>query len=211
METIDTAPAKNTDRRKRRLIIIIIAVAAALLCALVLWLVLRDRGVLSGTPTLTIETPDKREAGDAEEFSLDVTLSDLGDAIYPAASFSIGFDRSRLEFLGIAEGNLCVTGDGAPELPEWSVNVERSNRDGAVNIMYLDISGGRYAFSRELLSEKDKNVVFRLRFSLRGSARSGDVYGVEFSDAVFAASDESSSLSMAQSSLRVRNARIAVK
>ena len=211
MKTKATASSPNPARRKQRIMIFAAAGAAILLCALVLWLAFYDSGTLSGTPTLTIETPDKRDPGDAGEFSLDVTLSELGAAVYPAASFSIHFDRSRLEFLGIGEGELCITGDGSPALPEWSVNVDRSNRDGSIDIMYLDITGGKYAFSRGISENRGDTVVLRLRFRLRGTARSGDVYGIEFTDAVFAASDERRSLAMANGTLRVRGAKIVVK
>ena len=75
--------------------------------------------------------------------------------------------------------------------------------------MYLDLSGGKAAFSKELLAEED-NVVFRLSFRLRGSARSGDVYGLTVEDAVFAASDESQSLAVTNDSLKVKNGKIVV-
>ena len=35
--------------------------------------------------------------------------------------------------------------------------------------MYLDMTGGKNAFSKDLLAE-DNNVVLRLKFRLRGSA-----------------------------------------
>ena len=76
-------------------------------------------------------------------------------------------------------------------------------------IMYLDLTGGKEAFTQSLLAEAD-NVVLRLSFRLRGSARSGDVYDLIVEDAVFAASDESQSLAMTQGTLKVRNGKIVV-
>ena len=75
--------------------------------------------------------------------------------------------------------------------------------------MYLDMTGGRYAFSRELLAEED-NVVLRLTFRVRGSVRTGDVLDLIVEDAVFAASEEKDSLAMTRNTLRVRNSRIVI-
>lgn len=168
--------------------------------------------IVSGTPTLTIETPQKINISETEEFTLDVTVSALGEAIYPAASMSIAFDSSRLEFIGVEEGNVFIRDDESDisqKLPNWSCNPEQSNKSGKINIMYLDTTGGKNAFSKELLAEDD-NVVLRLTFRLRGSVRSGDVCDLIFDDAVFAASDENESLAMTRNTLKVRNGKIVV-
>ncbi len=168
--------------------------------------------ILFGTPTLKIETPQKISVADT--VALDVSISALGDARYPAMSMSISFDSSRLEFLGVEEGNLLIHSSenaaGVTEqLPEWSYNTEQCNESGLINIMYLDLTGGRNAFSKELLAD-DHNVVLRLNFRLRGSARPGDVYDLIIEDAVFAASDETQSLAMTQDTLKTKNGRIVV-
>ena len=75
--------------------------------------------------------------------------------------------------------------------------------------MYLDTTGGKNAFTKELLAEED-NVVIRLKFRLRGSARTGDVYDLIVEDAVFAASDETNSLAMTRDTLKVRNGKIVI-
>ena len=163
-------------------------------------------------PTLTVETPQKLSASQRSEFTLDVTISSLGDAHYPAMSMSITFDPSRLEFLGVEEGNVFIhnaeTSTGR-QLPDWSCNVENSNDTGMINIMYLDTTGGKYAFGKELLAE-DYNVVLRLRFRLRGSVRSGDVLELILEDAVFAASDETKSLAMTRHTLNTKNSRLVI-
>lgn len=185
------------------------ALLAAILA--VLLLLLRQCGSLPGTPTLTVETPPQKLTV-GEELTLDVTVSQLGEALYPAASMSIAFDPSRLEFLGVEEGNVFVLDAGntaGQKLPDWSCNVQNSNDTGRINVMYLDMTGGRHAFSRDLLAEED-NVVLRLRFRLRGSARSGDVLDLIVEDAVFAASDESQSLAMTRGTLRARSGRLVV-
>ncbi len=165
---------------------------------------------IMGTPVLTIETPQKISVSETDEFTLDVTVSSLGEAIYPAASMSISFDSSRLEFLGVEEGNVFISNDESDmgqTLPEWSVNPEQCNKTGKINIMYLDTTGGKNAFSKELLAEDD-NVVLRLKFRLRGSMRSGDVCDLIFEDAVFASSDETQSLAMTTGTLKVKNGKI---
>ena len=75
--------------------------------------------------------------------------------------------------------------------------------------MYLDMTGGKYAFTKDLLAS-DGNVLLRLQFRLRGSARSGDVLDLIVEDAVFAASDETQSLAMTTDTLKTRDGRIVV-
>ena len=192
--------------------------AGVLLLLLILALLLTRCGgeneapTTSTEPTLTIETPQKISKSETEEFTLDVTISSFGDAIYPAASLSISFDSSRLEFIGVEEGNVFIRndeGDVPQKLPNWSCNPEQSNKSGKINIMYLDTTGGKNAFSKELLAEED-NVVLRLKFRLRGSVRSGDICDLIFDDAVFAASDETQSLAMTTDTLKVRDGKIVI-
>lgn len=189
----------------------VLITGAAMLLVLVVFLLTRcgsDRKV----PVLTVETPQKLSASRTETVTLDVSISGLGNTLYPAASMSIRFDPACLEFLGVEEGNVFVTSTSTPGgrmLPQWSCNPGQCNESGLINIMYLDLSGGKEAFSRELLAEED-NVVLRLSFRLRGSVRSGDVYDLIVEDAVFAASDETQSLAMVQNTLRAKNGKIVV-
>ena len=184
----------------------------ALITAIVLLLVQCSGESTVSEPTLVVETPQKLSASQTEEFSLDVTISQLGDARYPAMSMSIAFDPSRLEFLGVEEGNLYILSNentAGQALPEWSCNVQSSNDTGTINIMYLDMTGGKNAFTKDLLAEDD-NVVLRLKFRLRGSVRPGDVLDLIVEDAVFAASDETQSLAMTTGTLKTRNGKIVV-
>lgn len=165
-----------------------------------------------GVPTLTVETPQKLSAATTGEFTLDVLISDLGEARYPAMSMSIAFDSSRLEFLGVEEGNVLILSDESStgrQLPSWSCNVENSNETGRINLMYLDMTGGKNAFTRELLAE-EYNVVLRLKFRLRGSVSPGDVLDLILEDAVFAASGETQSLAMTTDTLKTKNGRIVI-
>jgi len=171
-----------------------------------------DEPPVPSEPTLTVETPQKLSASQTEEFTLDVTISDLEDARYPAMSMSIAFDSSRLEFLGVEEGNIFILSDEnstGQKLPDWSCNVQNSNDTGSINIMYLDMTGGKNAFTKDLLAD-DYNVVLRLKFRLRGSVRPGDVLDLIVEDAVFAASDETQSLAMTTDTLKVKNGRLVI-
>ena len=187
-------------------------VGACILVGVTVLLLSRCSGPVPGVPTLIVESPQKLSASGAEEFALDVTISELGDARYPAMSMSISFDPSRLEFLGVEEGNVFILSDEnntGQQLPNWSCNVQNSNETGMINIMYLDLTGGKNAFSRDLLAE-EHNVVLRLKFRLRGSVRPGDVLDLVLEDAVFAASNESQSLAMTTGTLKTRNGRLVI-
>lgn len=202
--------AKAKDLKTKKKWYWVIGVIILVLVLLGAWLFWGKENVQDGIPTLAIEIPQKVSITDTKEITLDMTLSALGDVVYPAASMSISFDSSRLEFLGIGEGNVFVrSGEkgASQQLPEWSCNPQQCNKTGKINIMYLDTTGGRNAFSKELLAEEE-NVILRLKFRLRGSVRKGDVCDLIFEDAVFAASDEKNSLAMTRNTLKVRNSKI---
>ena len=202
---------ESTEKKKRKKWPWILAVCLALIAAAALYYFYFYQGN-SGTPTFIVETPQKLSVSQTEDFTLDVTVSDLGDTRYPAMSMSISFDSSRLEFLGVEEGNIFILSDEnstGQQLPNWSCNVQNSNDTGLINIMYLDMTGGRNAFTKDLL-EDDYNVVLRLKFRLRGSVRPGDVLDLIVEDAVFAASDETQSLAMIRDTLKVKNGRLVI-
>lgn len=196
-------------RKKRKWWPWLVAGLCLLTVAAVLFFLRRDGAALSA-PTLTVETPQKLSRAATEEFALKVTVSDLGEAAYPAASMTIAFDPSRLEFLGVEEGNVPVSDDATGQkLPEWSWNSDSANATGTINLMYLDMTGGRCAFRRALLPENER-VVLRLRFRLRGSVAAGDVLDLTVQDAVFAASDETQSLAVTADSLKIRNSKVVI-
>ena len=202
---------ESTEKKKRKKWPWIVVICLLLIAAAALYYFYFYQGD-SGTPTLIVETPQKLSVSQTEDFTLDVTVSDLGDARYPAMSMSIAFDSSRLEFLGVEEGNIFILSDensSGQQLPNWSCNVQSSNDTGLINIMYLDMTGGRNAFTKDLLAD-DYNVVLRLQFRLRGSVRPGDVLDLIVEDAVFAASDETQSLAMNRDSLKIKNGRLVI-
>ena len=202
---------ESTEKKKRKKWPWILVICLLLIAAAALYYFYFYQGD-SGTPTLIVETPQKLSVSQTEDFTLDVTVSDLGDARYPAMSMSITFDSSRLEFLGVEEGNIFILSDensSGQQLPNWSCNVQSSNDTGLINIMYLDMTGGRNAFTQDLLAD-DYNVVLRLKFRLRGSVRPGDVIDLIVEDAVFAASDETQSLAMNRDTLKIKNGRLVI-
>ena len=202
---------ESTEKKKRKKWPWILVICLLLIAAATLYYFYFYQGD-SGTPTLIVETPQKLSVSQTEDFTLDVTVSDLGDARYPAMSVSITFDSSRLEFLGVEEGNIFILSDensAGQQLPDWSCNVQSSNDTGLINIMYLDMTGGRNAFTKDLLAD-DYNVVLRLKFRLRGSVRPGDVIDLIVEDAVFAASDETQSLAMNRDTLKIKNGRLVI-
>ena len=202
---------ESTEKKKRKKWPWIVVICLLLIAAAALYYFYFYQGD-SGTPTLIVETPQKLSVSQTEDFTLDVTVSDLGDARYPAMSMSITFDSSRLEFLGVEEGNIFILSDensSGQQLPNWSCNVQSSNDTGLINIMYLDMTGGRNAFTKDLLAD-DYNVVLRLKFRLRGSVRPGDVIDLIVEDAVFAASDETQSLAMNRDTLKIKNGRLVI-
>lgn len=205
------ARTESMSEKTKKQIIIGIGVDILLVLLIAVLLVIRHE-LTAQVPMLSIETPQKISRSETEEITLDITISSFGTAIYPAASISIAFDPARLEFIGIEEGNVFIRsneGDVTQKLPDWNCNPEQCNKSGKINIMYLDTTGGKNAFSKELLEEKD-NVVLRLKFRLRGSVRTGDVCDLIFDDAVFAASNEEESLAMTRDTLKVRNGRIVI-
>lgn len=202
------------DKKTKTIFIICVSVLLLLLIIFLSLFFIRNNKLVQNSikPTLTIETPQKISRSQTETFTLDVTISSLGDDIYPASSMSISFDSSRLEFIGIEEGNVFIRNEAgkiSQKLPDWSCNPEQCNKSGKINVMYLDTTGGKNAFSKEFL-QKDDNVVLRLKFRLRGSVRSGDVCDLIFDDAIFACSNENNSLAMTTGTLNVKNGKIVI-
>ena len=179
---------------------------------IIVFLPLKKDVPLNNAPTLIIETPPKLSISETKEFLVDVNISSFGDALYPAVSMNISFDPSKLEFISVEEGNVFIRNDEndvTQKLPQWSCNPTQSNNTGLISIMYLDTTGGKNAFSKDLLAEDD-NVVLRLKFRLRGSVRKGDVCDLIFEDAVFAASNGDDSLAMTRDTLKIRNCKIVI-
>lgn len=196
---------KEPKTRKRNAVPILIGllvVAAAVIVALILFIARpKQEAEEPLAPAIALEIPQKPSVSSGEPFTVDVSLTSLGEANYPAASFSFSFDARHLEFLGVEDGTVPVYADGGSAPPKWDVDVERSNQSGQINVMYLDLTGGRYAFSNSLLPAGETPVVLRLSFRLRDGVSPGDAYEIKVNDAVFAASDSTLSLATQQGTL----------
>ena len=203
---------------KKKIAIIASSVLAVLAVAIII-IIFTNRnsqtakvGNLFTGPAVFIEIPDKMGEKNREEFDLAVYVTKLSSDVYPAASFSISFDPSKMEFLGLEEGNVLIEDTDLPggtNLPDWNVDVESSNKTGNINIMYLDFSGKEKGFKQELLYDSD-NVLFYLKFKLRGSVRKNEMYDISFKDAVFACEEDEKSLSMLNKKLKTKDSKVVI-
>ena len=205
------------SKKKKTIIAISVTAVLAITVGLIILILNRNSqaakvGKFFTGPAVFIEIPDKMDKKDRSEFELGVFVTELGKEVYPAASFSISFDPSKLEFLGLEEGNVLILDSDAPSgdnLPDWNVDVETSNKTGLINVMYLDISGKDKGFSQDKLYNDD-NSLFYLKFKLRGSVREKEMYELSFKDAVFACEDDSKSLSMLSKKLKTKDSFVMI-
>lgn len=206
--------------KKKRNRVFIICCTVLLIAGIVL-AVLLGGGVLGElfAPSITLMSPAPIAANYREEIVVDVVVSDLPDNVYPAASLSVEFDKDKLEFTGIKQGTMMTLGDSTKEkktynIPIWKSDIEVSNRSGEINTMYLDITGGKFAYDRDGFDEKDKNILLRLTFRLRDSVQAGEVYHITVRDAVIATIDGTenrTSLATNLRTLKAYSAKIVVK
>ena len=69
---------ESTEKKKRKKWPWILVICLLLIAAATLYYFYFYQGA-SGTPTLVVETPQKLSVSQTEDFTLDVTVSDLGD------------------------------------------------------------------------------------------------------------------------------------
>ena len=179
--------------------LIVLAVLCCAAAAAVFFLGRREES-LSLAPTVSMELPQTEADGSV---LVPVTLNTLGDADYPAASFTIVFDPAKLEFLGLEEGTVAVSNRESTSgkmLPIWSCNADKANESGKISILYLDMTAGAHAFSRDIMA--DDHDLFFLRFRIRGAFPKKETLQLSWEDAVFAASDETDSLAAIRGTLK---------
>lgn len=204
---------KSMSKKKK---VILIGVGI-LIISLIFFSIVMMRRVIE-TPTITLVPPPPIDVLNRDEFIVDVKLSDLGDELYPAASVTVGFDKNKLEFTGTKIGTMMTYGDNTIDgksfdIPLWNCNIERANELGEINTLYMDMTAGKYAYSKSGFDKKTKDVVLRLGFKLRDSAVKGEVYNIKIRDAVIAAingDENKTSLATSQNTLRARNCKIVV-
>ena len=177
---------KNASKKKKIIAVVLILIAIIA----IVFLIFRVKKELD-KPVLSLIPPKPIESTSREEFVVNAQLSALPHNLYPAASISVSFDNTKLEFTGVKMGTMMTYGDKRAngysfDVPQWSEGFD---------------------------SDK-KNIVLRLGFKLKDSAIAGDSYNLTFKDGVFAVvdGDESKeSLAMKLGTLRTNNCRIVVK
>lgn len=190
MNPIQKIITSNLFKNKRNRVLTICG--AFLLIATTIFLFLRGGGMEElFAPALTLMSPAPIAATNREEIIVDVVLSDLPDRSYPAASLSVEFDKNALEFVGVKQGTMMTLGNSTEDkitynIPIWNSDVEVSNQLGEINTMYLDITGGKFAYVRKGFAKNDKDILLRLSFRLRDSVQAGKIYNITVKDAVLA-------------------------
>ncbi|MDR0879288.1 MAG: hypothetical protein LBN09_01130 [Clostridioides sp.] len=165
-------------------------------------------------PTIYLDPPAPISANSDKEFEVALKMSDLPDEVYPGASISIGFDNSKLEFVGLKPGTMQTSADKLQsgseyEVPTWNCNIDVSNKNGQINAMYLDMSDGNLAYNRDGFKKDKRDVVLKLVFKLNVVQR-GDTLDLNIDDAVFATVDRSKSLAIANKKLEYKDCKIVV-
>lgn len=210
--------SKFFQKKRNRVLVIC---GAVLLVAAIALLILFQNGVLDElfAPSITLMSPSPVSASNRDEIVIDVVLSDLPDKIYPAASLSVEFDKNKLEFVGVKQGTMMTLGDSTEDkktynIPIWESDTPVSNQLGEINTMYLDITGGKFAYVREGFHKKDKDILLRLIFRLRDSAQAGEIYHITVKDVVIATvggAENRTSLATSLRTLKAYPAKIVVK
>ncbi len=205
--------------KKRNRIICLIAFIIIIIVPICIYLA--KKGIVNElfAPSIILSSPKPIEASNRDEILVDVKLSSLPKNLYPAASISVIFDQNKLEFLGVKQGTMMTlgkanSGQAAYSIPIWKSDIAVSNVNGQINTMYLDITGGTYAYTHEGFNKTKKNILLRLAFRLRDSTQSGDIYNLTIKDAVIATADNEknrTSLATSNRTLKAYHAKIIVK
>lgn len=149
--------------------------------------------------------------GSQEEIVIPVKLSYLPSGVFSSASMSVEFDKDKLEFIGVKKGTMQ---DYSKTVPEWTFDVDASNKSGVVNAIYLDKSGAKNSYYKSGFEKGKKDVVLNLVFKLKEEAKSGDMLNLNIADAVFATVNgdtDNSNLSTAKNTMKNKNLILEVR
>lgn len=220
MDKTEKHPSSRKRPHRKKGFVAFFLCAAAAIAAIVLFLFFRG-GTLDTlfAPSLTLMSPAPVSVSDREEIIVNAVLSDLPDRVFPAASISVKFDKNKLEFVEVKQGTMMTLGNSKGDeqtwnIPIWEGDVATSNRLGEVNIMYLDITGGKFAYVREGFHKNDNDILVRLAFRLKDSAGAGDIYHITVKDAVIATvggAENNTSLATGKQTLKSYPAKIVVQ
>jgi len=144
-------------------------------------------------------------------FKLKLKMSQIPSNIYSSASFSISFDKNKVEFVDIEKGDILTYSSNSPS---WEYDVKASNKRGRANIMYLDSTGGKESFTSKSIVEESKNNLLILEFKLKDDVESGENISFKIKDAVFATVNgdkDNSSLSTKNKNIKFEDCNIKIE
>ncbi|MDU4859387.1 MAG: cohesin domain-containing protein [Terrisporobacter othiniensis] len=144
-------------------------------------------------------------------FKLKLKMSQIPSNIYSSASFSISFDKNKVEFVDIEKGDILTYSSNSPS---WEYDVKASNKRGQVNIIYLDSTGGKESFTSKSIVEESKNNILILEFKLKDDVESGENISFKIKDAVFATVNgdkDNSSLSTKNKNIKFEDCNIKIE
>ncbi|WP_419726665.1 cohesin domain-containing protein [Terrisporobacter petrolearius] len=144
-------------------------------------------------------------------FKLKLKMSQIPSNIYSSASFSISFDKNKVEFVDIEKGDILTYSSNSPS---WEYDVKASNKRGQANIMYLDSTGGKESFTSKSIVEESKNNILILEFKLKDDVESGENISFKIKDAVFATVNgdkDNSSLSTKNKNIKFDDCNIKIE
>ncbi|UEL46680.1 hypothetical protein TPDSL_32010 [Terrisporobacter petrolearius] len=144
-------------------------------------------------------------------FKLKLKMSQIPSNIYSSASFSISFDKNKVEFVDIEKGDILTYSSNSPS---WEYDVKASNKRGQANIMYLDSTGGKESFTSKSIVEERKNNILILEFKLKDDVESGENISFKIKDAVFATVNgdkDNSSLSTKNKNIKFEDCNIKIE
>lgn len=146
-----------------------------------------------------------------DTFKLKLKMSQIPSNIYSSASFSISFDKDKVEFIDIEKGDILTYSSNSPT---WEYDAKASNKRGQVNIMYLDSTGGKESFTSKAIVAEEKNNVLILEFKLKDDVESGENISFKIKDAVFATVNgdkDNSSLSTKNKNIKFEDCNIKIE
>jgi hypothetical protein len=156
--------------------------------------------------SITIESAPI-QAGDTQEIVLDVVVKNVKDQKYLASSLNVGFDKDKLEFLGVKQGDIAVASKESSNIPLWQADTVFANLTGEARTYYLDETAKNYPYQMDGKQE----VLLRLVFQLKDSAHSGEVLDIKADDFVLATAEDSQQISTSSGNIRAFNGKILVK
>lgn len=144
-------------------------------------------------------------------FKLKLKMSQIPSNIYSSASFSISFDKDKVEFIDIQKGDILTYSSNSPS---WEYDIKASNKRGQANIMYLDSTGGKESFTSKSIVSEEKNNVLILEFKLKDNVENSENINFKIKDAVFATVNgdkDNSSLSTKNKNIKFEDCNIKIE